>query len=122
MELILILRTQETKIFLNEHYTINFEMIQIDCSKGETDSTSILYIQKNNFSFNEASVILTIKQKMLNEEWNDIGTYTKQDIQFWITVLEKEYKHSTYNENVTGKEFLNDHFMHRLQFEADMLS
>jgi hypothetical protein len=101
---------------------LNFEMIHIDCSKGETDSTSILYIPKNNFSFNEALAILTIKQKMLKEEWNNIKAYTKENVQFWITLLQKEYNHSTYYENVTDDEFLNDHFIHRLQFEEGIKS
>lgn len=31
-------------------------------------------------------------------------------------MLLKEYANSTYYENVTNDEFLNDHFVHRLQF------
>jgi hypothetical protein len=116
---------QQDKNYINQALKalqLNFESIHIDCSKGETDITSILYIPKNDFTFNEALAILTIKQKMLKEEWNNIEAYTKEDEQFWITLLQKEYNHSTYCENLTDDEFLSDHFMHRLQFEAGINS
>jgi hypothetical protein len=114
----------------NKHYLtqaskalqLNFEMIQIDCSKGETDNTLLLYIPKNDFTFNEALAILTVKKKMVNEEWNDTASYTKEDVHFWTTLLAKEYELSTYYENVTEDEFLNGHFMHRLQFEEGIKS
>lgn len=115
----------EDKNYINQAFNAlqpHFESIHIDCSKGERDSTSILYIPKNNFSFNEALAILTIKQKMLKEEWNNIEAYTKEDVKFWTTLLAKEYELSTYYENVTDDEFLNDHFMHRLQFETGIKS
>lgn len=47
---------------------LNFETISIDCSKGETDNTLLIFIAKDNISFNEAFNILTIKKKMLLEE------------------------------------------------------
>lgn len=96
---------------------LNFETISIDCSKGETDNTLLIFIRKDNLSFNEAFNILTIKKKMLLEEWDDIDIYDKVDIKLWAQMLLKEYANSTYYENVTSDEFLNDHFIHRLQFE-----
>jgi hypothetical protein len=116
---------QQDKNYINQALQglqLHFESIHIDCSKGETDSTSILYIQKNDFSFNEALAILTIKQKMLKEEWNNIEAYNKEDVKFWMTLIEKEYEDSTYYENVTHDEFLNDYFIHRLQFDAGINS
>jgi hypothetical protein len=105
----------------NENYTnlclqalhIEFNVIDIDCSNGETDSIKILFIEKGTNSFEAAIAILIMKQKLLGEEWNDVENYTKEDIQFWITLLEKEYEHSTYNEDVLEEKFKNDYFVKR---------
>jgi hypothetical protein len=101
---------------------IDFSAIDIDYSKGETDSVSILFIEKEEYSFEEAITLLIMKQKMLKEEWNDIENYTKEDIQFWITLLEKEYEDSVYNENVLVEEFTNDFFIKRLESEEEIQS
>jgi hypothetical protein len=114
----------------NENYTnlclqalhIKFTVIDIDCSHGETDRIKIIFIKKESFSFEEAIAILIMKQKMLDEEWNDVENYTKEDIQFWITLLEKEYEHSTYNEDVLLEKFKNDYFVKRLVNGTDFKS
>ncbi len=110
---------QQNKSYLtiaHKALQIKFETIDIDYNKGETDNTLILYIDKNNYSFEEAMAILTMKQKMLQEEWEDLELYDKDDIATWANMLQKEYSRSTYFENVTDDEFSNNHFMHRLQF------
>jgi hypothetical protein len=100
----------------------NFETIDIDCSHGETDRTLLLYIPKNNFSFDEAFAILTMKQKMLSEEWEELDLYDTEDVKMWAQLLAKEYASSTYFENVTIDEFLNDHFVHRLQITDGIIA
>jgi hypothetical protein len=102
--------------------TIDFDTIDIDCSKGETDNTLFIFIEKNNMSFDEAMSILTMKQKMLNEEWDDLELYNKDDIALWASMLAKEYGNAIYYENISEDEFLNDHFMHRLQLDAGIQS
>jgi hypothetical protein len=89
--------------------------IDIDCSKSETDNTLILYIKKDGYTFNEAMCLLTMKQKMLQEEWEDLDLYNADDIKLWAKMLAKIYSNSTYFENISDTEFLNDHFMNRLQ-------
>jgi hypothetical protein len=89
--------------------------IDIDCSKSENDNTLILYIKKDGYTFNEAMCLLTMKQKMLQEEWEDLDLYDTDDIKLWAKLLAKTYSNTTYYENVTADEFLNDHFMNRLQ-------
>jgi hypothetical protein len=101
---------------------VTAETIDIDYTKGETDNTLILFIEKNNLSFTEAMSILTMKQKMLHEEWDDLELYNNDDIKHWASLLVKEYGKSTYYENVTDDEFLNDHFVHRLRFETGIVS
>jgi hypothetical protein len=101
---------------------IDVETIDIDCSHGETDRCLILFFVKNNFTFNEAFAILTMKQKMLSEEWEDLDLYNEADVTLWSQILAKEYASSTYSEKVTDDEFLNDHLIHRLQLENSIQS
>jgi hypothetical protein len=96
---------------------INFETIDIDCSHGETDKSLILFIKKDNYTFDEAFAILTMKQKMLAEEWEDLELYDAEDVKFWGQMLVKEYGTSTYHANVTKDDFMNNHFNHLLKFE-----
>jgi hypothetical protein len=101
---------------------IKFNAMVIDCTKGETDITKILFIEKGQFSFEEALAILIVKQKMIDEEWNDISNYSEKDIHFWITQLEKEYAYSTYNKNIGDNDFVNDFFIKRLEREEEIKS
>jgi hypothetical protein len=111
---------QKDKYYVNnasKALRINFERINIDCSHGETDRTLILFIKKDNYTFDEAFGILTMKQKMLAEEWEDLELYTAEDVEFWGQMLLKEYGNSTYHTNVTSADFMNNHFNHLLKFE-----
>jgi hypothetical protein len=100
----------------------NINVLDVDCSKGETDCIKILFVEKGTNSFEAAIAILIMKQKMLSEEWNNIANYTEKDIQFWITLLEKEYAYSTYNKNIIEKDFTNDFFIKRLEIQQEIQS
>jgi hypothetical protein len=95
---------------------LDIETIDIDCSQGETDRTLILFIVKNNYSFDEAFAMLTLKQKMLNEEWEDLELYDADDVKLWSQMLVKEYGNNMYDTNVSEDEFLKDHIMYKLKF------
>ncbi len=103
--------------YCNQALSTPFNTIDIDCSKGEMDRICIIYLPKSKYSFIEAMSMLTLKQKMLNEEWEDIELYDAKDVALWTTILAKEYKASTYKQNIDAQDFLNDDLVKRLQIE-----
>jgi hypothetical protein len=91
---------------------VNF--IQLDCSRGETDLTTIAYFEKENLNEDQAISVILLRLKMFKEEWNNFKKYTKNDIIRWSKMLEKEYKNSDYLSNITEKEFNNNYLVERL--------
>ncbi len=101
-----------------KHYkqtlSANIEVVDIDYSKGETDRVCILYLPSQTYSFTQAMSMLTLKQMMLNEEYNDIELYDADDIKLWADSLAKQYASSRYAETIPAAEFLQDDLVVRL--------
>jgi hypothetical protein len=95
-------------------------IFDIDNSKGEMDLTRILFVDKMQCSKQQAVAILTMRLMMYKEEWVDYQAYTKEDIIRWVGFLERDYENSTYHPAVSYDEFINDHFVYRLQFEDEI--
>jgi hypothetical protein len=95
-------------------------IFDIDNSKGETDLTRILFMDKMQFTKPKAMAILIMRLMMYSEEWTDYEIYTKEDVIRWVKFLEINYQNSIYHPAVSYDEFINDHFVYRLQFENEI--
>jgi hypothetical protein len=93
-----------------ESLTKKIDFITIDCSRGETDLTTIAFIKKENYNFIDAISILTMRLKMYKEEWNDYENYSKSDTIRWSKMLQKDYQNSEFIEDVSEEKF-NDNFL-----------
>ena len=102
--------------------TTKINIIDIDCSKGETDRTRIFYFEKNDCSFDKAIAILTLRLKMYKEQWNDLNKYTEKNIILWTFMLEKEYEKSQYFSRVGMKLFKENFYLNRLKNEQQLKS
>jgi mannitol/fructose-specific phosphotransferase system IIA component (Ntr-type) len=94
----------------------DLNIFDIDCSKGETDLTRVLFLEKKGNTKYEAIAILSMRLLMYEHEWADMPAYTKEDIIRREKMLEKAYENSMYFPDVSHDEFINDHFVYRLQF------
>jgi hypothetical protein len=103
-----------------ESLTKKIDFITIDCSRGETDLTTIAYLKKDNLNFIDAISILTIRLKMHKEEWNDLNKYSKTDIIRWSKMLQNEYKNSEFIKDVSEAKFNANFLVKRLSNEKEV--
>ncbi len=111
-----------------EHYinccvkslTKKVDFITIDCSRGETDLTTIVYLKKENYNFIDAISILTMRLKMYNEEWKDYESYSKSEIILWFGMLEKEYGNSEFIDDISEEKFNSSYLINRLFDEKEI--
>jgi hypothetical protein len=102
--------------------TTKTDIIHLDFSKGETDFTRLLFIEKQSLTTNQAIAILTMRLMLFEEEWNDLKHYTKADIGRWIGFLEKQYAGSLYVSDVEIDDFKYHDFMVRLTTKKGLKS
>jgi hypothetical protein len=97
----------------NEHYLFDFaaalthkvNILRLDHSRGETDWTRILFLDKKNLNFNQAMSILLLRLMMYEEEWTDFEAYNLTDIERWIGFLETQYSANKFVENTKSTLF-----------------
>ncbi len=102
--------------------TIKTDIIDIDYSKGETDCTRLIFIEKNDLTSFHTLAILTIRLMMYSEEWNDLKNYKKEDFERWIPILKKQYDNCMYFPNIAIEDFENDFFVARLSASKEIKS
>lgn len=102
--------------------TTKIGILDLDFSKGETDFTRLLFIEKRDLTTYHAIAILTMRLMMHEEEWNDLTRYTKEDIERWATFLMKQYDNSMYFPNVEIDDFQSHFFVQRLTTKKGLKS
>jgi hypothetical protein len=102
--------------------TTKTDIIHLDFSKGETDFTRVLFIEKRSLTTNQAIAILTMRLMLFEEEWNDFKSYSKADMERWIGFLEKQYAGSLYISEVEIDDFKYHDFMVRLTTKKGLKS
>jgi hypothetical protein len=102
--------------------TTKIDIIDLDFSKGETDFTRLLFIEKKDLTKPHAMAILTMRLMLFEEEWNDLKHYEKADFERWIPLLEKQYAGSLYVPDVEIDDFKYNHFMVRLTTKKGLKS
>lgn len=108
----------DTTSMIFENIDRTVETIELNYSKGETDITTLLFTKKDGLTFAEAIPLLVMRFKMYCEEWNDLTTYTKADIELWTSFIKDEYEQSTFIMDASIDEFKENYFVHRI-FEND---
>jgi hypothetical protein len=86
----------------------------LDFSKGETDVTRLVFIEKKELTKYHAIAILTMRLMLFGEEWNDLKRYKKEDFERWMPLLAKQYEGCMYVPNIEIDDFKYHHFMVRL--------
>jgi hypothetical protein len=96
------------------------DIYELDNSKGETDFTRILLVEKQRFDIFQAIAVLIMRLQMHREDRTDFTAYTKEDIACRITFLERGYKNSTYLQNVDLQQDADYYWIERLNRKADV--
>jgi hypothetical protein len=102
--------------------TTKIDILHLDFSKGETDFTRLLFIEKRGLTMAHAIEILTMRLMLFQEEWNDFKSYSKADMERWIGFLEKQYASSLYVSDVEIDDFKYHDFMVRLTTKKGLKS
>jgi hypothetical protein len=102
--------------------TTKIDIIDLDFTKGETDFTRLLFIEKKDLTKYHAVAILTMRLLLFEEEWNDLKRYTKEDMERWMGILEKQYEGSTYFPDIDVNEFKSHFFVERLTSKKGLKS
>jgi hypothetical protein len=102
--------------------TTKIDIIDLDFSTGETDVTRLLFIEKKDSTEYHAVAILTMRLMMMEEEWNDLKRYTKEDIERWMGILKTQYESSLYLPNIEIAEFKSNFFVERLTTKKGLKS
>jgi hypothetical protein len=96
------------------------DIIHLDYSKGETDFTRLIFVEKQDFTKQHALAMLTTRSFMYTEEWNDVKNYKKEDIERWIPLLKKQYEGAVYSDNMTVADFQNSFPFQRLPMKKTL--
>jgi hypothetical protein len=102
--------------------TTKIDIIDLDFTKGETDFTRLLFVEKKDLTKYHAVAILTMRLLLFEEEWNDLKRYTKEDIERWMGILEKQYEGSVYFPDIDVNEFKSHFFVERLTSKKGLKS
>lgn len=94
--------------------TTKTDILDLDYSKGETDFSRLIFIEKKDLTKYHAVAILTMRLHLFENEWNDFKSYKKEDFERWIPLLEKQYEDCIYFPNVEIADFRKDFFVERL--------
>ena len=95
------------------------DVYHIDYTRGETDSSTLLLLRKEGFSWNAAFIMLTQRQLMVDEDWTDYENYTLEDLMRWSGLVRSHYMNSQYKSNVVlDSDEDNCFFMKRLMKES----
>jgi hypothetical protein len=112
----------------NKNYLLNankalhtqFDTIDIEFASDEIERILILHMDKGSYSHDEAFAILTMKQKMLNEEVEDLDLYDDDDVKVWAQTLLKVYQKSNYIAKINADELIREPIFERLQKKDTM--
>jgi hypothetical protein len=102
--------------------TTKTDILDLDYSKGETDRTRLLFVEKKDLTPHHAFTILTMRLMMYLEEWNDLADYKTEDFKRWLPLLEKQYEGSSYLQDVNIADFQSDFFVQRLTTKKGLKS
>jgi hypothetical protein len=96
------------------------DILELDFSKGETESVQIIFIDKKHLSNEQAITILTMRLMMYGEEWTDFAAYSGEDVIHWIPILETTYLNSSYLQNINLSHDADYYFIERLQCRTEI--
>jgi hypothetical protein len=100
--------------------TTKIDIIDLDYSKGETDFTRLVFVEKKDLTKYHAVAILTMRWMLYEEEWNNFTHYKKEDFERWIPLLKKQYEGCKYFPNVGIADFQSDFFVQRLPMKKEL--
>jgi hypothetical protein len=92
-------------------------VFELDCSRGESDFTRILWVKKKDLRKNQAIAILTIWRKIFDESWQQYSDAKMEDFERWVSFLAQEYAGSTFVKKVDFETDADYFFVERTRDE-----
>jgi hypothetical protein len=106
---------------LNIGLNLNADFYHVDFTKGETDSSMLLVLDKKNLTRNDAFSILIMRHLMISEEWLSFKDYNIDDMSRWIGLLRTKYINTEFVESINIHDD-SDNFVFKRLFSNDIVS